>query len=314
MIVCEKTLFLQLNFKNSTMKTTKLTCLALGLLLTASLASCQKEQAGVYSPKNKIQRIYYASGGHEKEPFQHWDWNGDQLSSITHYEDFDFKKDVWIENFTYENNRVVRVDNFTNSEYITYEYDGDHLKTATVYFRNAIACTWAISYDGDHINKMVGTFFTDYKKNRAEMHLDPLSHLLTPKVCERIQKCERQMAEQRRHEETYSFVLLFTWSGDNISKIVFTGDGEYLDFQLQYDDMNCPWFGFLGGLEDFLINYVAGHTGFTKHNLTSMIVKKRHYIDTICFAYQYNSDKYPILQTMYESDDIDYKSVLYFEY
>ena len=295
------------------MKIIKSMSLVLGLLLIASLTSCQKEKAGVYSPKKKIQRIYYASNGDEKEPFQHWEWNGDQLNSITHYEDFYFKSDVWIENFTYENKRVIRVDNFTNSEYITYEYDGDYLKTATVYYRNAIACTWAITYDGKHINKMVGTFY-DTKKDGARLQLNPLSHLLPPNICASVAKCEQQMAQQRHEDETITMTLLLTWTDDNISKIVFTSDGEYMDFQLQYDDKNCPWYGFMGGLEDYLINYVAGHTGFTKHNVTTMIVTEGDYIDTLCFAYQYDKDKYPVLQTMYESDDIDYKEVLYFEY
>ena len=222
------------------MKTIKSMSLVLGLLLIASLTSCQKEKAGVYSPKKKIQRIYYASNGDEKEPFQHWEWNGDQLNSITHYEDFYFKNDIWIENFTYENKRVVRVDNFTNSEYITYEYDGDYLKTATVYYRNAIACTWAITYDGKHINKMVGTFY-DTKKDGARLQLNPLSHLLPPNICASVAKCEQQMAQQRHEDETITMTLLLTWTDDNISKIVFTGDGEYMDFQLKYDDKNCPW-------------------------------------------------------------------------
>ena len=104
-----------------------------------------------------------------------------QAHSITHYSDFDFKADTWVENFTYDNNnRVTRVDNYTNSEYITYEYDGNHLKTATVFYRNAIACTWAISYDGDKISKMMGTFYDDFKKDGATLHLNPLSHLLPP--------------------------------------------------------------------------------------------------------------------------------------
>ena len=295
------------------MKTFKPMGIVLGLMLTVAFTSCHKDKTGIYAPKKKIQRIYYASNGDEKEPFQHWEWNGDQLNSITHYEDFYFKNDVWIENFTYENKRVVRVDNFTNSAYITSEYDGDYLKTATVYYRNAIACTWAITYDGKHINKMVGTFYNT-KKDGARLQLNPLSHLLPPNICASVAKCEQQMAQQRHEDETITMTLLLTWTDDNISKIVFTGDGEYMDFQLQYDDKNCPWYGFMGGLEDYLINYVAGHTGFTKHNVTTMIVTEGNYTDTLCFAYQYDKDKYPVLQTMYESDDIDYKEVLYFEY
>ena len=240
---------------------------------------------------------------------------GDKLNSITHYSDFDFKADTWVENFTYDNNnRVTRVDNYTNSEYITYEYDGNHLKTATVFYRNAIVCSWAISYDGDKISKMMGTFYDDFKKDGATLHLNPLSHLLPPNVCKSVAQCEQRLANQRGEQETFTIALLLTWTDNNISKIVFTGDGEYMDFQLQYDDKNCPWYGFMGGLEDYLINFTSGHTGFTKNNLTRIILTEDDYADTICYAYQYGSDKYPVLQTMYESDDIDDKQVLYFEY
>lgn len=295
------------------MKATKAFGITLGLLLIASLVSCQKEaKPGEYSPKKKIQRIYYAWGSQEKEPFQHWEWNGDKLSSITHYYDYGMKDDTWIENFTYENNHITRVDNYTNSEYITYDYDGDYLKTATMFYQNAIISSWTISYDGNHINKMAGTLYG--AKKGARLHLNPLSHLLPPDICSNVTKREQQMAEQCQKDDAISVVLLLTWTDDNISKIVVTGDGEYMDMQLQYDDKHCPWYGFLGDLEDYLVNFSAGHTGFTKHNVTSMIVTEDQYVDTVCFAYQYDSDKYPIFQTMYYADDIDDKTILYFEY
>ena len=280
--------------------------------MIASLVSCQKEKAGVYSPKKKIQRIYYALSGEEKEPFQHWEWDGDRLNSITHYADYDWKSDIWIESFTYENNRVSRVDNYPYSEYITYNYDGDHLKTATMYYENAIACTWAISYDGNHISKMAGTFY-DMKKG-AHLRLNPLSHLLPPDISAHVIKCEQQMAQQRQENDTFTLTLLLTWTDDNISKIVYTGDGEYTELQLQYDDKKCPWYGFLGSLENYSVNLYMGHTSFTKHNLTSMIITEDYYSDTIRYAYQYDKDKYPVFQTMYYTYDIDDKQILYYEY
>ena len=297
------------------MKAFKPLIIMLGLLLALSFTSCQKDKTGIYSPKKKIHQIYYSWGDTEKEPFQHWEWNGDQLSSITHYADYDLKYDTWIEKFTYENNHVSRVDNYTNSEYITYDYNGKHLKSATVFYHNTIACTWEVCYDGDHIGKLMGTFYDSYyKKDGATLHLNPLSHLLPPAVCKKVAQCEQQLANQRHEEETYTLTLLLTWTGNNISKIVCTGDGEYMDFQLQYDEKNCPWYGFIGGLEDYLINFTSGHTGFTKNNVTQIILTEDHYIDTLCFAYQYNSDKYPVLQTRYFTDDPDDKQVLYFEY
>ena len=298
------------------MKITKTLCIVLGILLAASFTSCQKEnnKAGVYAPKKKIQQVYYSADHLDKTPFEHLEWNGDKLNSITHYMDMGFKSDNWVEFFTYDDNRLTRVDNYTNSEYITYEYDGNHLKSATVFYRNAIACTWAISYEENHINKMVGTFYEYYYKDDATPHLNPLSHVLPQNIYQKVEKHQRQMEEQRHQKGNYTLVLLLSWTDDNISKLIITGDGEYAEIQMQYDDKNCPWYGFMGGLEDYLVNYTSGHTGFTKHNITSMVVTEGQYVDTVCFAYQYDSDKYPVLQTMYYLDDPDDKDILYFEY
>lgn len=294
------------------MKTIQSVTLVLGLLLAVSLTSCQKEQAGVYHPKKKIQQLYASSKYSDKAPYQHWEWNGDLLSSITHYSEYNFKGDVWIENFTYDNNRLTRVDNYTNSEYITYEYDGDHLKSATVFYRNAIVCTWAVSYEGEHISKLAGTIYDSYKKDG--LRLNPLTHLLPSNLCESVVKQEQKLTAQRHQNEMYTLVLLLTWTNNNISKLVFTGDGDYLDFELEYDDKICPLYGFMGNLEDYVANFDSGHTGFTKNNVTSMILSEDDYKDTLRFAYQYDIDNYPVLQTSYLTDDPDDKQVLYYEY
>lgn len=293
-------------------KFTSLT-IVLELLLVVSLSSCQKDKIGVYAPEKKIQRIYYSSNYTDKTPYQHWEWNGDQLNSITHYSDYYLKANTWVESFTYEGKRVKRVDNYTESEYITYEYDGNHLKSATMYHKNTIICTWEASYEGEHISKLTGNFY-HYFKNRATSHLNPLSHLLPPDICENVVKHEQQLASQRHQEETVTLVLLLTWTGDDISKIIFTGDGEYVEFQLKYDDKKCPLYGFMGDLLDYVSNFDSGHTGFTKHNITTIIATEGHESDTLRFAYQYDSDKYPVLQTSYFTYDPDEKRVLYYEY
>lgn len=294
------------------MKTIQSVTLVLGLLLAVSFTSCQKEQAGVYHPKKKIQQVFASSSHSDKAPYQHWDWNGDRLSSITHYSEFDYKGDIWIENFTYDNDRLTRVDNYTNAEYITYEYDGDNLKSATVFYRNAIVCTWTVSYEDKHINKMVGTIYDYYKKD--DLHLNPLAHLLPHSVCESVTQHEQELAAQRHQKGSYNLVLLLTWTDNNISKLVFTSEDDYFEFQLEYDDKICPMYGFMGNLEDYMSNFVSGHTGFTKNNVTSMVITEDDYKDTLRFAYQYDIDNYPVLQTLFMTDDPDDKQVLYYEY
>lgn len=297
------------------MKTFKSLSIVFGLLLAVAFTSCKKDKIGLYSPDKKIKQVYYSSIYTDKAPLQHMAWNGDQLSSITHYTSYNLKGSTWVEEFTYDNNRVSRVDNYTNSEYITYEYDGKQLKSATVFYRNAIVCTWAIAYEDDHISKMSGSFYDSYKKDGVQLHLNPLSHLLPPDVCETITQREQKMEKQRHQKDTYTLTLLLTWTGDNITDIVFTGDGEYYSIQLQYDDKNCPWHGFMGGLEDYMVNFSTGHLGFSKNNVTSMIFQEDlEDVDTLHYSYQYDIDDYPILQTMYQNGNVDNKEVLYYEY
>ena len=292
------------------MKTIKPIGIAVALLLSAGLAGCHKEKAGVYEPKKKIQQIYYF----ETSPYQHWDWDGDQLSSITHYGDIDFKSDTWVEHFSYEKGRLTRVDNYTNSEYITYEYNDNELKTATVFYENAIMASWTASYSNGKINKLTGTIYDGYKKNADRLTLDPLAGLLPAETCQKIAQQEQKMAAQRQTEETLTIALLMTWNEEHIEKIIATGDGEYLEMKLEYDDKHCPYYGFMGGFEDFYTNYITGHTSFTKNNVTRLIVTEDGYADTLCYAYQYDADQYPILQTMYFTEDPDDKMILRYEY
>lgn len=292
------------------MKVTKPFCFAAGLLLAAGLTGCQKEKAGVYQPTKKIQQIYCF----ETTPYQHWDWSNDRLSSITHYTDIDFKSDNWVEHFTYENNRVSRVDNYTNSEYVTYDYDGDQLKTATMFYHNEIICSWKASYDNGKINKLTGSIYEGFKKNAARLTLNPLARLLPTEACRQVTQKEQKMVAQRHTDETLTIVLLLTWNGEHIDKIIATGNGEYMEMQLQYDDKHCPFYGFMGGLEDHYTNYFTGHTGFTKNNITRMIYTEESYSDTLYYAYQYDRDGYPILQTVYYAEYPEDKLVLCFEY
>ena len=286
--------------------------IALGILLTLGLAACHKDKTGVYQPKKKIQQIYYSSNHIPKTPYQLWDWNGNQLSSVTHYQHN--MKSEWIESFSYDNGRISRVDNYNNNEYVTYEYDGDQLKSATLFYRNTIICTWTTSYNNDKLSKLIGTIYEGFKANRARLTLDPLSGLLPQELSQQVAQREQQQVMRNTTDEPITLVLLLTWDGEHIDKLVFTGDGDYMSFQMEYDDKICPMYGFMGCMEDYYTNFGTGHTGFTKNNVTRMIVTEDHYVDTLCFAYQYDADKYPVLQTIYYADEPDNKMVLYYEY
>lgn len=295
------------------MKTLRTMAVALWVVVALSCVSCQKEKAGVYAPKKKIQRIYYSWNSTEKLPYQQWEWEDDRISSITHYANFQLKDDTWEEVFTYEDNRIKRVDNLSDGEYITYEYSDNHLRAATVCYHNYTECTWAVGYDGDHITKLTGTFYGK-KKCSHEMHLNPLSHLFSPNLCACIAQCEQHTAHHRHHDGNYTISMQLVWEGGNISQIVYSDNHDVYTLQFQYDDKRSPWYGFMGGLDDYMTSLEAGSTTFAQHNVTTMVYKEEYYTDTICYSYQYDSDKYPILQTRYIAGYPDEKRVLYYEY
>lgn len=295
------------------MKTFKIFSLALGLFLIGCLSGCQKDKAGVYQPKKKIQQIFYSYPDMNKSPYQIWEWSGDQLSTVTHYPDPFFKSN-WMELFTYENGRISRVDNLSNKEYITYDYADDQLKSATLFYHNSIISSWTASYDNGKLSKLTGTIYDGFKKDHAQLTLDPLAGLLPKEVGQQVTQRQQQQAMRSNSDEPMTFLLLLTWNDNHIEKLICVGDGESMTFKMQYDDKICPFYGFMGGLEDYYFNFTTGHTGFTKNNVTRIILTEDQYVDTICYAYQYDADKYPILQTMYYTDDPDDKMVLYYEY
>jgi len=286
--------------------------ISLVLMLALGLTACQKDKAGVYQPKKKIQQIYYSEPGSNKKPFQVWDWSGNQLSSITHFESL--MKSNWTEHFTYDNGRLSRVDNYDNNEYITYDYADDQLKNSNYFYHNTLVCTWTVNYNDGKLSKLIGTIYDGFKANRAQLTLDPLAALLPQELCQQVAQHEQQQALRSTTDEPMTLVLLLTWDDDHIHKIVAIGDDESITFNMKYDDKICPFYGFMGILEDYYTNFLTGHTGFTKNNVTRIVYTEDDYADTLCFAYQYDTDKYPVLQTMYYANDPDYKVVLYYEY
>lgn len=296
------------------MKTFKSLTMVLGLLLAATMTSCKPEPIEEPSSKLKVKQIYYSDPQTDKTPFQSWDWSEDHLVSITHYSDSYLKK-TWIETFTYENDKIIRVDNLTYDEHINYSYNEDQLKTATVFEDNDIICSWSISYDNNKISKLQGTFFDYYFKNKGSKKLlNPLSHLFPHNICECLETCQKQLMTNHRGNRNEIMNIILTWTGDNISKIIVSFDDVLTTLVMEYDDKQCPMYGMTGNLEDYIIGLSMGSTSFSKNNVKQIIFTEDDETDTIHFAYQYNNENYPILETMYDSENEDYKNVFYYEY
>ena len=284
--------------------------LLLGVLVLTSLSSCKKEEKeGVYTPKMKIQRVYYSSTYTEKYLSESWNWDGKLLKSIDHY--WSGGSLSWTEDFTYESKRLVRVDDYINSEYVTYSYDGNHLKSAEYYYKSSLASSTAYTYDNGKLSKMV---VTDYgsKKSKKDSHLQNSVLPFQSEVVEVVSKFMAKASANRTEKDIDVFTLQFTWDGDNVSKITVTLEGYLASAALQYDSKNNPLKGFHNLYSD--IDEVEGMLNWSKNNVTKMIVTESDgENEVIDYTYQYNDNDYPTMAIQRYADE-DYQATKYFDY
>lgn len=98
------------------MKKFKFLPVVLGMLIVVFMASCTKD--GVYNPSKKINMVYKAwsedyNGTHyeaQRYLAEKWTWDNKTLSSIQYFNDGSYTQ-----NFTYDGNRLTRIDVYENS-------------------------------------------------------------------------------------------------------------------------------------------------------------------------------------------------------
>ena len=282
----------------------------MGALILVSMTSCTKEKEGVYTPKKKIQRVYYSSTYTNKYLSQLWNWDGKLLKSIDYYWSGGID---WTADFTYDGKRLERVDDYLNSEYVTYAYDGKYLKAASYYYRGNLEATTAYSYADNKISKMVITYY-DSKKSMEKRHLFDAMLPFQQEVAEVADKFMDKVATNETLKSLETFTWQLTWDGNNVSKVSLTVEGYIATATMQYDDKNNPFKGFHDLYTD-----VDDDEGIlfslSKNNITKMIVNYSDGDTFITnFTYQYNSDDYPIMRILRDSDDPDYQSTYHYEY
>lgn len=273
------------------MKRIKPTATLLGLLVMASLFSCTKE--GVYSPKKKIQRVYYSSTSTDKYLRQSWDWDGGLLEAINYYSSGGSLS--WTENFSYDGKRLVRVDDYLGSEYTTFVYDGKNLKSANYYYKGALEATAAYKYTDGKLKEMV---LTEYEGDKSKDVRNLRSSVLpfAAEVTNAIEAFRASVAERNAAKGIHVFTLQFTWTDDNITRIVATSEGRMQTLSLQYDTKNNPLKGFLNLYSVWMEDIEDGDLCFSKNNITSIIYNMDGENEVVNFTYQYNADNYPTMK------------------
>ena len=287
----------------------RLAAMLLGLLVLTSLSSCTKE--GVYNPKMKIQRVYCSSTYTEKYLNQSWNWDGKLLKSIDHY--WTGGTLSWTEDFTYDGKRLVRVDDYISSEYVTYAYDGKLLKSADYYYKGSLESSTAYTYDDGKLTKMDVTEY-GAKKSKTESHLQNAILPFQSEVVKVVSKFMAEASAKKKKKDVYTFTLQFTWDGDNVSKLTATQEGYWATAALQYDSKNSPLKGFHSLYSD--TEELEGMFNWSKNNVTKMIVTGSDgENEVIDYTYQYNDNDYPIMVIERYADEYeDYQFTTNYEY
>ena len=321
----------QLTFKYNKMK--KLTLILMAALLMTVAGSCKKDNDdndndeiitgndGFYNPEKKIYKYYYWDSYDEcRELREIWHWDGKRLESIDYGYESSYQE--WYvnstKNFSFENNRLVRVDDFDNLAYTEFTYNDGYLKKVSRYYKYELEEEYAFSYGSN--NRVSQISFIEYDGNKhSKGHLNPLSMFLPEEISERVDEGVRRMTSTRRGaNESVTASIKFTWKGDNISDFHIDvryeeeEDGntysgvETVNATLQYDSKFNPRKGFLG--LDFMEGYYGyGVDFYSKNNVTQMIYtwSEEEYENGVLddydsgtreyhYSYLYDDDNYPV--------------------
>ena len=285
--------------------------LLLGVLLLASATSCKKDD-GVYSPSKKIQKVYHSSTIMDKTLYQVWNWDDKLLASIDYYS-YNSDTVVWTERFTYDGNRLSRVDNI--QECTVYEYDGKHLKSANHYYHDDLDITTVFEYKDGKLDKATVTYLHGYKKSEAS-HLGSSVLPFPSELTAIIDKCNAKLAIGNEQKSEYVLTYQFSWDGDNVVKIVATYDGGTSSVALQYDNKNNPLKGFMDLWSWELDELEEGDNYVSKNNVTNMtFTYSDGDTEVSTFIYQYDSNNYPTMRTtQYPDAQYQYQYTTYYEY
>ena len=286
------------------------------LPLVASFTSCKKD--GVYNPKEKISRIYYAYSSpdtffnSDKELKEIWDWDGKKLSTITYYN----KKGVdGTEKFSYDGKRLSRIDYFTedgrNIAYVLYSYDGRKLDKVEYYSYGELEEIHKYSYDGKELSKIEVTYYshyatlTSFKAKQWQSVRSRLFRYAVPEaVCASMDKMEETRMTTETHfrqkDGTSTWTFTLTWDGKNVSKVEYLSRiypyDEVVSVQYSYDKNRNPFCGCntMSGLDEEDLNVMTSQN--------NVVCETWNDGDRVDYTYQYDG-KFPIVKSVKWGED-----------
>lgn len=297
------------------MKLLKQIALVILGVMVISMTACKKDNTADQGQEpssngisKKISKVFYSyqttNSTYPKTLVESWVWNNNNyVDYVNQYNDNGNLE--FMVSFSYDNkNRPSRVDCYKYNIYLLYYYDeSTNMPTKLDLFENnKMLGTCDITSNNGKLEKLNVTVY----ETKKEAMLNPISLLLPKHFASRLASFENRIAE-RNGNESYSYNIQLSWSGNNISKVIAQGDGEIVTITAQYDNKNCPVYAFLLG--------VPGTGGLIKNNPTTVtMIENSHEPDTFVIDYEYDPSGYPITAKEYDLEYPNYKDILYFEY
>lgn len=306
------------------MKKHNIFAIVLSAMFLASMASCTPDETpvipdtptpdtpvtptngdGFYDPGKKIHCIYMASTFINKYLSQVWNWNDNTLDIIDHFNTSG--GNIYTENFTYDDKRLIRVDDFRNSRYITYEYDGEYLKIADSYSKDKLNRSIAYTYDEGKLSQMEITYY-DYDKSEKQGDFIVLTTPFNAEVCASMEKFADKVVADKGIQ---IITVQCTWDGHNITRVRCSYEDQVILYMMTYDAKKNPFKGFLNINNDG--NNSEDVVGFySKNNVVTVMVYGDE-MTILNYTYVYDNDNYPTIVT-YSEEDSDHSVSIFYEY
>lgn len=288
---------------------------AMALLFSA----CEKE--GVFSPKQKISKIYM---GEDKKILYDYVWNGKLLDHETIYNYdllFDTKTTLTP---VYDGKRVVCV-NESDGTYALYTYD--HRWLTGITWKLADGTTFSEG-NVEHENNKISKIFTSGSsiENAEKANIKLAQRILPKEVSEKFVTAYKKMSSAKLWMDV---IYTFEWQGDNVSKLtcdlIDPGDKNvFLTFVCEYEYDNklnptcCAW-SELSNQNTMMNTMPVGlDMNFSKNNFTKVTCTTNAGsmgTDVTVSTYEYEYDgKYPVKRTCTSTNSIDAVDILYYEY
>ena len=268
------------------MKNKKSVFFLFGMIILAVFASCTKENEEIqdteYNPGKKIQKVYKTySTNDEKQLIEVWHWNQNRLESIDYYsQQPKGDENPSVEKFTYEDDRVVRIDidNANNPNYTHYtlfNYENNVLESVNEYeIRTYVDNFWGIQIT----DTTKSTYILSYQDEKLSQVVYDRSH-------------KKAQPDDKISPEVFHLI----WEGDNLIEI---NDGKSPMYLFEYDNNTNPMYGRLN-VSYFSVlmgNWTDCYNPFISKNNCTQVMEDMHKDGTYSIGYLYDEDGYPTKQ------------------